>query len=134
MHRKPINIDNDDEHHKSLTHRQSKNNQNNDTSKSFMSIPIGSTVVVQQEDGGLWIHGIIIGKNDHNHHNRSYKIQVTNTGRIIMCKRQHIKPTPITTEDYIDYQANKHAKTDPLDAICDSIQKSTCIYRQNYNI
>ena len=50
MDRKPINIDNDDEHHKSLMHRQGKNDWNNDTSNIFMSIPIGSTVAVQQED------------------------------------------------------------------------------------
>ena len=45
--RKPINIDNDDEHHKNVMHRQGKNDQNNDTSRIFVSIPIGSTVVVQ---------------------------------------------------------------------------------------
>ena len=89
-----------------------------------MSIPIGSTVVVQWEGGGLWTHSTIIGRGNHNHHNRSYRIQVTNTGRIIICSRQQIKPTPITVEDYIHYQANKHAKTDPLDAILDHIWKN----------
>ena len=73
---------------------------------------------------GLWAHSAIIGKGDHNHHNRSYKIQVTNTGWLITHNRQHIKPTPITAEDYICYQANKHAKTDPLDAILDHIWKN----------
>ena len=86
-----------------------------------MSIPIGSTVAVQREDRGPWTNGTIIGNGDHNHHNRSYKIQVPNTGRIITCNRQHIKPTPITAEDYIHYQANKHPKTDPLDAILNHI-------------
>ena len=60
------------------------------------SLPIGSTVVVQWEDGGPWIHGTIIGKGDHNHHNQSYNVQVTTTGRIITCNRQHIKLTSIT--------------------------------------
>ena len=123
MDRKPINIDNGDVHHKNLMHRQGKNDQNNDTSKIFMSIHIGSTVAVQQ-DGGPWTHGTVMGKGDQNNHNRSYKIQVTNSGRIITCNRQHIKPTPITAEDYIHYQANKHAKTDPLDAIFDYIWKN----------
>ena len=51
-----------------------------------------------------------------------------------MCNRQHIKPTPITAEDYIHYQANKHVKTDPLDAILAHIQKkSTYTYRQIYS-
>ena len=45
--RQPINIDNDDEHHKNLMHRQGKNDQDDDTSQMFMPIPIGSTVVVQ---------------------------------------------------------------------------------------
>ena len=113
--------------------RQGKNDPNNDISQIFVSIPIGSTVVVQQEDGGPWTHDTIIGNGDHNHRNRSYKTQVTTTGRIITCNRQHIKPTPITAEDFICYQARKHTKTDPLDAILDHIQKkSTYIPRQSY--
>ena len=58
----------------------------------------------------------------------SNKIQVTTTGRIITCKRQHIKPTPITAEDYMSYQARKHTKTDPLDATLDHIQKNPHTY------
>ena len=50
--RKLISIDNDDENQKNQMHRQGKNDQNNDTSEIFVSIPIGSTVAVQQEDGG----------------------------------------------------------------------------------
>ena len=121
--KKLISIDNDDEHHKNLTQRQGKNDQNKDTSQIFVSIPIGSTVVVQWENGGPWAHGTIIGKGDHNHHNRLYKIQVIATGRIITYNRQHIKPTPITTEDYMHYQARKHTRTDPFNAILDHIQK-----------
>ena len=123
MDRQPINIDNDDKHHKNLMHRQAKSDQDSDTSKNFMSIPIGSTVAVQQEDGGLWTHSTVVGKGNHNHHNRSYKIQVTKTGRIITHNRQHIKPTPITAENFLHNQVNKHTKTDPLDAILDHIQR-----------
>ena len=47
MDRPPITIDNDDEYHQTLMHRQGKNDPGNDTSKMFMSILIGSTVVVQ---------------------------------------------------------------------------------------
>ena len=83
----------------------------------FMSIPIGSTVAVQQEDRGPWAHGTVVDKGNHNHHNRSCKIQVTKTGRIITHNRQHIKPT------LIHNQVNKHTKTDPLDAILDHIQR-----------
>ena len=77
--RKPVSIDSD-EHHKKLMHRQGKNQPNNDTSQIFVPIPIGSTVVVQCKDGGPWTHGMIVGKGNHNHCNRSYKIQVTTTG------------------------------------------------------
>ena len=108
VNRKPVSVDNDDEHHKKLMHRQGKNDTNNDTSQVFVSIPIGSTVVVQWEDRGPQTHGMIVGKGDHNHHNWSYKIQVTTTGRIITHNRQHIKPTSIAAEDYMCYQAWKH--------------------------
>ena len=70
--RKPIGGDNDDKHHSVLVHRQHKNDTNNDASPILASIPIGSTVVVQQEDSGPWTHGMIVGKGDHNHHDQSY--------------------------------------------------------------
>ena len=110
--RKPVNVDNDDKHHIELMHRQHKNDTNNDASQVFVSIPIGSTVAVQWDSGGPWTHGMIVGKGNHNYHNQSYKIQVTTTGKIITRNRQHIKPTPITAEEYIHYQALKH--TDKL--------------------
>ena len=40
---KPVSVDNDDEHHAKLIHRQSKNDTNNDASQVFASIPIGLT-------------------------------------------------------------------------------------------
>ena len=110
IERKLLSVDNDDKHHRNLMHRQAKNDPNNDTSKVFVSISIGSTVVVQWDDGGPWTHGTRVGKGGHSHHNRSYKIQITTTGRIITCNRQHIKPPPITAEDYMCYQARKHTK------------------------
>ena len=45
--RKPIGGDNDNEHHSKLFHRQHKNGTNIDASPVFVSIPIGSAVVVQ---------------------------------------------------------------------------------------
>ena len=35
---------------------------------------------------------------------------------------------PITTEEYMHYEANKHTKTDSLDAILDHIQKNPHTY------
>ena len=57
LDRKPIGRDNDDEHHSKLVHRQYKSDTYNDASPIFASIPIGSTVAVQQED-----HGQLLGK------------------------------------------------------------------------
>ena len=128
LDRKTVSVDNDDEHHKKLMNWQGKNNPNDDTSQVFISIPIGSTVAVQWEDGEPWTHGTIVGMGNHNHHSRSYKIQVTTTGRIITCNRQHIKPIPITAEDYMCYKARKHTKTDPLDAFLDHIPKNPHSY------
>ena len=80
------------------------------------------------ERWGTMDHGTIVGKGDYNHHNRSYEIQISTTGRIITCNRQHIKPTPITMEDYMCYQARKHTKTNPLIAILDHIWKNLHTY------
>ena len=130
-HRKPVSVDNDYKPHIKLMHRQSKNT-NNDASQVFASIPIGLTVVVQWEPRGLWTHGTIIGKGNHNHHNWSYNIQVTKMGRIITCNRQHIKLTSITADEYIHHQAKKHTnrQTDPLDAILDHIKNNPTIILQ----
>ena len=84
LDRKPVSEDYDDEHHSKLD-RQHKNN--NDASPIFASIPIGSAVVVQQEDGGLWTHGAVVGTGDHNHHDPTYVIQLTTNGRRIMHNR-----------------------------------------------
>ena len=68
INRIPISIDNDDEHHKALVKRQTKNDKNHDTTRNYSILPIAFTVAVQREDGDRWIHGTIIGKGDHNHH------------------------------------------------------------------
>ena len=68
IYRTLISIDNDDEHHKALVERQTKNDKKHDTAKNYSILPIGPTVPVQREDGDRWAHGTIIGKGDHNHH------------------------------------------------------------------
>ena len=72
---KPIEQDHDDDHYGKLMDRQHK--KTNDTPPVFSYIPIGSAVVVQQEDGRLWIHGTVVDWGNHNHHGRSYTIQLT---------------------------------------------------------
>ena len=78
---KPIRQDHDDNHYGKLMDRQHKND--NDTSPVFFCIPTGSAVVVQQEDGGQWTHGTVVGNGNYNHHSRSYIIQLTTNGRCI---------------------------------------------------
>ena len=134
INRKPIG-DNDDEHHSKLIHRQHKNGTNNDASPVFASIPIWSTVAVQWENGGPWTHWTIVGKGDHDHHDWSYIIQVTTTGRRITCNRQHIRPISISEDEYICYQATKHAnrQTIPFDALLEHINSNPMSY-SNRNI
>ena len=116
MDRKPINVDNDDK-------QQAK----------YVFILAKMTKIMIRQDSLCLSHSVNCSgsmrrwgamdpwynnwKGNHNHHSRSHKIQVTNTGRIVTCKRQHIKPASITREDYMCYQASKHTKTDLLDAI-----------------
>ena len=93
---KPLIKDCDDDHHKRLIERQQKNT--NDASSIFPCIPIGSAVAVQQEDSRPWTHGTIVGTGKHNHHNKSYTIQLTTNGRCIAHKRHHIRPTTVTAD------------------------------------
>ena len=83
INRPLVGVDNDDEHHKAIIKRQTKNCKDKDTSKNVVSIPIVSTVAVQWEDGALWTHGTIEGKVNHNHRDRSYYIHITKTGRLV---------------------------------------------------
>ena len=83
INRPPVGIDNDEEHHEVIIKRQTKNDKDKDTSKTFVSIPIESTVAVQQKDGGLWTHGTIEEIGDHNHHDKSYHIHITETRRLV---------------------------------------------------
>ena len=78
---KSIRQDHDDDHYGKLMYRQHKND--NDTPPVFPYIPIGSAVAVQQKDGGPWTHGTVVDSGTHNHHGRSYTIQLTTNGRCI---------------------------------------------------
>ena len=81
---------------------------NHDTPTNYAFIPIGSSVVVQCKDGGLWTHGTIVGKGDHNHNNRSYIIRVTKAGWLITTNIEHMKPTQFTVKSYFSNQLDKH--------------------------
>ena len=74
INRALIGLNNDDEHYEALIKRQTKNDKNHDTFRRYASISMGSTVVVQHEDGGSWTHGTVESKGNHNHNDRSYTI------------------------------------------------------------
>ena len=55
--------------------RQSKTVKYNDAFKESIIIPIVSTVVFKQEDGGIWTHGTITDKGYADHDDRFYKTE-----------------------------------------------------------
>ena len=110
-----------------------KDDKYKDTPKNYFSIPIGSTVVDQWEDGQLWTHGTIEGKGDQNHHDISYHICITKTG-ILVTQNRHVKPTQVSDEQYIWDQLHKHTKTDPLESILTKLEKQPDASNYNNNI
>ena len=101
INRLPINTNKDDEHYEALVTRETRNDKNYDTTRSYDSFPIGSTVVVQQEDDRPWTHGTVVGRGDHNHNNRSYMIRISKTGGIVTRNSKHSKTIPLTAEQYL---------------------------------
>ena len=95
---------------------------------------MGSAVVVQWEDGRQWTHETVVNTGDHNHHNCVYIIQLTTNGRRITCNRQHIKPTLVTAETYLQYQTTKQSNTwtDPLEDILKCISNNPMVYANMY--
>ena len=77
INRLQINLDNDDKHYEELVNRQAKNNKKYDTARNYYLFSIGSTEVVQWEDGP-WTHGTVFGRGDCNHNIRSYTISHKN--------------------------------------------------------
>ena len=126
INRQLVGRDNGEEYYEVLIKRQTKDDKNQGTLRNYVSIPIGSTVVVQHEDGGLCIHGTVEGKGDHNHHDRSYNICITRTGHLVTWDRQHIKPTSIIAEQYLWDQLQKHTTTDQLEGILTQFEKELC--------
>ena len=100
INRLPMDIDKD-EHYEVLVNRQTKDDKNQGAPRNYDSIPTGSTVAVHHEEGGWWTHGTVEGKGDHNHHDRSYNIYITQTGQLDTRDRKNIKPTQITAEQYL---------------------------------
>ena len=92
----------------------------------FASLPIGSAVMIQWEDGTPWTHGMVVKTADHNHHDWAYTIQLSTNGRRITCKRWHIKPTSVIVYTCLQYPTTKHLNTwtDPLEDILKAISNN----------
>ena len=73
---------------------------------------------------------MVVGRGDHNHHGRSYVIQLTNNGRCITRNRCLIKPTKITTDTYLQHQSKtlSNKTTDPLAEILNNINNNPALY------
>ena len=63
--REPINLNNDDEYYKALKSRQEVYTKKNDTKTTIFSTE--STVAVQMEAGGSWMHDVRIEGNSKDH-------------------------------------------------------------------
>ena len=100
INRIPINSDNNDDYYEALVKRHIRNDLNYYTARNYDLFSTGSTVAVQQEDGGLGTHGTVIGRGKHNYNKRYYTIRVTKTGCIIIRNSKHIKTTFITAERF----------------------------------
>ena len=74
INRIPINSDNDEDHYEALVRRQTRNNKNYDAARNYDLFSLGSTVAVQQEDGGPVTHGTIVAIGSHHHSKRSYTV------------------------------------------------------------
>ena len=92
LSRPPIHANSDNYHHETLVEIKSKAVRNYDTLRNYNSVPIGSTVVVQRQDQGLWTHGTIVEKGDQN---------MTKKGQLIARKSKHVNMMPITSEQYL---------------------------------
>ena len=65
-----------------------------DTYQNIPSLPTQSTVAVQQEDGGSWVHGTMAGHGTDKHKGRNYIIQVIKMRCILIRMKSHVRVTP----------------------------------------
>ena len=131
INRPLVGLYSDEEHHEVIIKRQTKDDKNKETSKNYVSVPIGSTVGIWVY-GESWTHGTIEGKADQNHHDRSHHICITKTGRLATQNGQHVSATQISAEQYLWHHPQKHTKTDPLENILTQLEKQPDA-SNNYN-
>ena len=59
------------------------------------------------------------------HNDQSYKVQVTKMGWLITKNSKHIKPTPITAEQYPRFRLSRGRETDTLEDIIKDFERQT---------
>jgi hypothetical protein len=92
-------------------------------------LPVGTEVRVQREDNGPWTHGTVIDHGDPNHHFRSYKVQLTLGGRIIVRNARHVERTDVPAWKFkLDFESHKKEgkgeSTTPNAQICEPYVRS----------
>ena len=122
INRPLIGVNNNDEHYEALVKRQTTTDKNHDTSRNYAAY--SNRVYCSSSMRRWWTvdHGTIVGKGDHNHIDRSYTICITKTGWLITRNSKHVKPTQITTKQYLSDQLDKHMVMDPLEDILKQIE------------
>ena len=86
---------------------------NNDTHKDSTFLT-GSTVVVQREDRGPWMHGVIIEGNSDNHQGQSFHVWMMKTGRIVMQITNNTQGAKSRTQKLVTFQSTDHTNYDIL--------------------
>jgi hypothetical protein len=108
-----IELDRDnDDHIQDLRKKQDDMKKYHDAKNSAeeeREFYIGQPVMVQKEDKGPWTHGMIIARNSCDHNNRSYKVKLTLSQRIITRNTIHLRPSKIPTTTY---EKQKSAQAD----------------------
>ena len=90
INREPINFKTDDENYEALKSWQDKYIKGNNTHKGSISFHVGSTVAMQGEDGGSWMHGMVVEGTSIDQNRQSYIVRVTKMGRLITLYARHI--------------------------------------------
>ena len=119
-------FDSDEHNHAVLTNRQPCTNI--DTYKNIPILLTWSTVEVQHEDGGCWMHGTVVGYRSDDNHGRSYKKWVTKMGFLITRTRRHIRNTPITAEKHLRSKVSRKEASSWANRLDDHVQWHTKAY------
>ena len=86
---------------------QDKYFRGNDTCNDSIYFPVGFTVAMKREEGGLWTNRMIVKGGNADHKGQSYTVRVTKMGSLITHKTRQIVKTPIMTKKDLREQITK---------------------------